>query len=701
MDETERKRGRVNNLKTASSLQDWCEVYSKSTKTALLSLLNVEVNKEDVASTAKALEEGEDLYFAVLFTGPVYGEFLIGLTKNTAVSMLGFPSQKSDVETYQENRQDILDSFKEVINIAAGAALKELKAEFPDLTITPPRAIEGRLTLSSPQMKRVRLQHPGGELSCYIYIDSMKLDIIETIEKGKNLIAKEKSKNEEERRLNRAKSEFLANMSHELRTPLNGMIGMLDIIKSTSLNSTQQEQFNVVYRSGEFLLALISDILEFSRIEAGKFDIVKKPFDLRLAIESVTESLAAVVYSRNLDLQLIISPQIRGFYESDETRIKQILINLIGNAVKFTPTGSIQVNASVDENDSVVIRVIDTGIGIPAMKLSSIFESFAQVDSSDNRKYGGAGLGLTISKSIVEALSGKIYARSEEAKGAEFVVSLPLKPMAGPSHAAAKIENKNPILVWSDSNHFAEGIQSNLDYLEQTTTICEGAFPGPGELPTDPLFIFDAASFFRLKEDVVATLKSANPVKILVFGLPSELAELDRMAVDLSLKISTVSLPVTSAKIHSHLQKKVTVATTPTAPLIDGNISVLVVEDNPTNQLVLKTMLKNLGFSVEMAENGKIALDLVASGKRYDLVFMDCQMPVMNGYESTLAIRQLPLQGTPHLPIIALTANAFRETKQACFESGMDEFVTKPIKFDDLKTIIQKTLDKFNSKGQG
>jgi signal transduction histidine kinase len=458
-------------------LKKSCTFYSSSMQKTLQDLLNVEVATGPGAESVKNLEDKEDLYFSILFTGQIYGEFLFGLSKKTALQMLGIDFQPVDEQKiYWQNRQLVLDSFREVINIAAGSSLSQFREMYPDLSITPPKAIEGQITLSAYEIECAKLTHSSGNMSCYIYIDHMRLEIKKTIEKNTEDLNQEKIKQEELKRLNKAKTEFLANMSHELRTPLNGMIGMLDVLKRSTLDRIQREQFDVIYRSGEFLLSLISDILEFSKIESGKLELEKRSFDLKNAIESVIESLAPVVYQKGLDFNVFINPLIYGNFIGDETRFKQVLVNLVGNAVKFTPTGSITISANPTKDSRLIIKVIDTGIGVPAAKISSIFGSFSQVDVSDNRKYGGTGLGLTISKSIVLAMGGDLSVESQEAKGSQFTIDIPIQKTSGGKDPTklSELDGQSLTLITEDS-HLGNSIQT---YIKAMSNQCKVSVTG-------------------------------------------------------------------------------------------------------------------------------------------------------------------------------------------------------------------------------
>lgn len=718
---------------TKIDLKDSCNLYSKTIQKSLRDLFNIEVKKDSTVESVQQLEEEENLYFSILFTGKIYGEFIIGLNRRTSMRLLGIsPSARGDELEYQDNRGDILDSFKEIINIGAGAALHNLKKIDPDLTITSPKAIEGRLSLSSYKIERVKLLSDYGNLSCYIYVDYMKLDVNEAIEKNQ--------------RLNRAKSEFLANMSHELRTPLNGMIGMLDLLKDSELTVTQKRQFDVIYKSGEFLLSVISDILEFSRIESGRIEIIHKKFNLKNSCLAVAESLAQVIYEKKLQYYVYIDPNLADEYLGDETRVKQILVNLIGNAVKFTPSGFIRLEVLTTESDLVRIKVSDSGVGIPSSKVDIIFDSFTQADLSDSRKYGGAGLGLTITKSIVNAMKGHIKVESTEAVGTTFTIEFPLDRIQKEKSSESlvpQVTSKRPsvYVLTKDASLFsilgdylrnhgweAESPLGPFSRLEFTY----GEYREEGDAPmgrdsveeivrrSGPILI-DYRSWRGLGKDSQSQWVQAFsgvPKKILFVVESCFLREFhEQWEVRLNSKAESLVFPCLDSdldcflkrSLESHhanldlkdqkerqepeglLKKKAhLVALSPT----QNKGRVLVVEDNPMNQIVIGEMLKALGYSVEKAANGAQAVLAIQESLQYEFVLMDCQMPVMDGFQATKEIRRIE-KGT-HIPIIALTANAFRETKESCFDAGMDDFATKPITKEMLQNVIQRTLMKLN-----
>jgi signal transduction histidine kinase/CheY-like chemotaxis protein len=667
------------------NLKQSCAEYSSSIRKSLSDLLNIKVDLESSSESVSQLEDSEDLYFSILFTGQVYGEFLFGLKKRTALEMLGIAFDPGEYEkVYWENRADILDAFKEVINLGAGQALKSLKSAYPDVSITPPKAIEGKITLSSYSIEQVKLTHPTGVLSCYVYIDYMKLDISETMEKNK--------------RLNKAKSEFLANMSHELRTPLNGMIGMLDILKSTIQSPVQKEQFEVIYHSGEFLLSLITDILEFSKIESGKLEIESKSFDIGLVIDNVVESLAPAVFAKGLDFHLQVCPRLSSRLVGDETRIKQILINLIGNAIKFTPSGSITLAVGPDDKNQVVMQVKDTGIGIPKEKLDSVFDSFSQVDVTDTRKYGGTGLGLTITKSIVQAMGGKIQVASQEAVGTQFTVSLPLRPDSSVAPVLeVSIPDSDKLVIFSSKSEMRETIKM---IVESDSIKLDGKINPDQELSDKSSLLIEMKLWQKTSQEIqdkmIALIKQVNPYVIFLVE-PNDLSQVSNIHDKSNFeKLYFQTLPISNRKLKSILINRPTMIKKGLG--IDSRSSqqtaqhgrrILVAEDNKINQVVIQTMVKKLGYEIQLAENGSQAVKLVEEGNVFDLILMDCQMPIMDGYEATRKIREFEIKIGRHTPIVALTANAFRETKEECFACGMDDFATKPMTFEILEKILK------------
>lgn len=640
-------------------------------------MLAVEIQTEENVEITNKLEDNQDIYFSIFFTGEVYGELLIGLDKKTAMRLLDISHSDLDYnQIYLQNHEDILETFKEVINISAGQALSFLKSKFKQITITPPRVIEGKLVLSRFELNKVSLTNNSGTINCYVYIDKMKLDVAYVLEEDQLKIKEESIKQEELKRLNKAKTEFLANMSHELRTPLNGIIGMMDILKTSQLDDTQKEQVAIVCQSGEFLLELISDILDFSKIESGRFELQKEPFDLRKCLENISETMAISIYKKNLDFNVIISENLNDSYIGDETRFKQVIVNLIGNAIKFTPTGSITLKAEQKEKE-LVVSVSDTGIGIPKNKITKIFESFNQADLSDTKRYGGTGLGLTISRNIVEKMGGQIIVESKEALGTTFKIKV--------NYSKEKNELiKFPNLFYYTKNKDIE--LCILNYIPNAKKIVEI------EIPNDSIILVNFEDIRKVDKVYIEEVKNKN-AKIIFLIKPNQIQNLNLLKSFGIENFETIRLPLLRKTLETSLLKdKADVCFV--AEEKNTTNKILLVEDNQVNQLVAKTMLKKLGYEVDTAFNGVEALAMYKKNN-YDLVLMDCQMPEMDGYEASRQIRILENEQS-HLPIIALTANALKESKEQCFEAGMDDFATKPIKMDSLKEVIERVLNRFS-----
>lgn len=675
-------------------LKQSCRVYSESIKQTMHNLFAIELDVASDVEKINHLDDQEDIYFSIFFTGQVYGELLIGINRVTALRLLAIPVEPGqEAKSYWDNRTAVMETFKEIINIAAGQALRYLKEAYPQVTITPPRATEGRLSLADFEFNKVKFAHTSGDFSCYMYIDQMRLDVATALEVGEKTIEQQKHQQEELSRLNKAKTEFLANMSHELRTPLNGMIGMVDILKTTELNQVQLDQLGVVSRSGEFLLTIINEILDFSKIESGRLELETEDFDLINCIESVVETLAPEVFKKHLDFCVTISPEISTVFRGDKTRLKQVLMNLVGNAIKFTPTGLVEIIAEQKEK-LIEIHVKDTGVGIPASKLSSIFDSFNQADVSDTRRYGGTGLGLTISKSIVEAMGGELLVSSTEAVGSDFTIRLPLKILNN-CVKLQKPPNNNLRTIWYES--VSEKLQNTIETYRNSTFL-------DLENTSDELVIIDLSKLLLLdKLTISERVQKFCDLKLIPVLLirPNETQKYLTFCQEFQLqKYYFLKLPVRYSEIKLLLHnpqllinENLNVKKSKPAISSAEKGSVLLVEDNPVNQLVAKTMLEKLGYSVTTALHGEEALSCYKE-KRFELIFMDCQMPVMDGYKAANEIRKLEKLLHYSTPIIALTANALKETKEQCFEAGMSDFATKPIRIEDLKLVIERILSR-------
>ena len=508
-------------------------------------------------------------------------------------------------------------------------------------------------------------------------------------------------------RANNTKSLFLANMSHEIRTPLNGIVGFTKFLKSTNLNAEQDEFLQIIRKSSEDLLSIINDILDISKIENGNIEIEEVFFNPMEEFENVIESYSANASKKDIDFSLWIDPSFSSeLLRSDPGKIKQVLINLISNALKFTENkGAIDVIiekvASKDSEVMVKFSVKDTGIGISEENKSKVFDAFIQADSSTSRKYGGTGLGLTISSSLVHALGGALILESQLGEGTIFSFSLTLPKQdikRELKYESMKLAIYSPHDVQSkDSDHYLE------DYLLAYQHLSLRRFKTFKECIDAPSSLFDVLyiHYDKIDKDELNTIIShhrshSNIVLVVKLNKHHEVQQLNMNFAQVLYEPITFSKVDKSLSILSQKEKNIMLSRqrklTSNNEVMFSGIHALIVEDNPINQKMIQHTLKNMGISSECANNGQEGVDsYIKNSNIYDIVFMDIQMPIMNGIDATKAILKYESShNIKHTPIVAVTANALKGDRERFLAEGMDEYVSKPINLSKFITVLNK-----------
>jgi signal transduction histidine kinase/CheY-like chemotaxis protein len=511
----------------------------------------------------------------------------------------------------------------------------------------------------------------------------------------------------------RAKSEFMANMSHELRTPMNGIIGFTDLVLTTELQKAQRDYLKNVSKSAYSLLNIINDILDFSKIEAGKLLIDEVPFNLAELVEDTVDLISIKAEEKGLELICSIDPDLPSQLLGDPGRIKQVLMNLMGNAIKFTNRGEVFVHLQsgvkyTKDNASFIdvnITVKDTGIGIPTDKLKAIFESFTQADNSTTRKYGGTGLGLTISKSLVDLMGGRLAVVSVPGSGSSFTFNLSLQVMnAAPPVSFDSKPLLREVLIIDDNETNCKLMQGICDYLHIPCKICTS---GPEALllisesvQKNELFdliitdhqmpVMDGISL--VKEIKVLLQGHTEPFILMLSSLEKTLFQHEAENVGINKFLSKpVKLHELNNLLAVNFNKAMADGNKEAIPFIQSFpdvTKILVVEDEPMNLLLISEVLRKMGLEVITAGDGGEAVDMLVEHDP-SLIFMDINMPEMDGFMATELIRKLASHHC-NVPIVALTADAMQEDKDRCLESGMNDYISKPFRLEEIHAVIKK-----------
>jgi len=567
---------------------------------------------------------------------------------------------------------------------------------------------------------RLMAQWIGGEIQRQQYTEQLQIYTQEIARKNRVL----SEARDQAIQASRLKSEFLANMSHEIRTPMNAVLGMIELLRDTPLTDQQREYINIVHDSAELLLALINDILDFSKIEAGRLELESIPFDLANLVETSAELLASRAEEKKLPLVVWVDPRLPDLLVGDPTRLRQVLVNLIGNAVKFTHAGQVVVRAEAGEHSGDTLRVRfevrDTGIGITPEERSRLFNPFTQAAGNTTRKYGGTGLGLAIARHLVELMDGRIGVDSAENQGSLFWFEVPLlgasaaHPVALPDLSAVRC------LVLSSHASTRETIGA---YLEACSAVVETVGEAAGFIPRlidahkahKPFHVavidsgFSDLNPLALAGEVRRDRRLRKVSLILLLGFDDRALAQNALSAGFA---ACLTRPIRRAQLLSAVESlssgKTPAVTEPAGqnaawpaketPAVFAHSSpeqpvVLLAEDNPANQKLAALQLEKLGYTVDVVSNGRQAIEaLLEHPERYGLLLIDCHMPEMDGFTAARTIRQLEASGEQRFPIVAMTADALEGDREACLAAGMDDYISKPVSLDDLARTVSRWM---------
>ena len=655
--------------------------------------------EKDLQASAETLQTLVDnLAFGVLLIEP--GTHIIKRVNRSASEMIGLPPEQiigrvchkficpaNTGECPMDNSSAIMDNSDRILLRKDGIEIPILKT-----------------------VKKIKIRNSDYLLESFVDISDRKKNeenLREINQQLEDATALANSMAAQAEMANIAKSEFLANMSHEIRTPMNGVIGMSSLLLESQMGEAQRRYVEVIKDSAETLLAIINEILDFSKIEARKMVLEKIPFNIKELLEDSTEILAVKAQSKGLDINCVVAESVPDIFIGDPYRLRQILINLGGNAIKFTEKGEILISLEMEnlKEGLIKISVNDTGIGIPKDKQEDLFNPFSQVDGSTTRKYGGTGLGLAISRQLVELMEGTIGLDSEEKKGSTFWFTA---KMANPEeeypahHAISKHADKFSVILTNIKvplrKHIANilrewGIQAvkEIDSPNDLNAIANSI----SQDKTNIVFLSSTREDLVFAESIRQLEGKLKIVLLTTLEGIKEINGQNENPVDAYL-----SMPIRRSQLEKILLRLIgfgekynqrkSSAVRLAEHVHSINAKILLVEDNPTNRLVAVAMLKKLGFSSDSATNGEEALEKIKNNS-YNLILMDCQMPEMDGFESSRQIRQGNAgEANKGIPIIAMTAYSQESDKTQCLTAGMNDYISKPVRLEDLSSMMLK-----------